>query len=605
MERLYVIKLGSSTVMHHPEVFKEIAELAKSKVRILLVAGGAEAIKAKYESLNRDMPFLQLITGDTVRYCAPAEMPIIREAYHEYILKEVRKNLDEQGLSGFLQCGGENNIVCGKKGGPLKCIKNNKTMIIRDSLFGKYAKCNVDFLQRMLDVFDVVCVTPPIIDGSTYINIDADMLAAHLAVELEAEHLRFVTNTSGILKNIEDPSSIVKDVYQNMKMDFVQGRMKQKVRAADLAVKAGVGDVCISGPSTLEGKTWFWNFEKDDSEFEILNKSVSIPSISHDERVLAEYLQKNVSYPEVTCKVDEVGNIVFQKGNGTKKRLMLLGHIDTVPYVWKPNYDEDSLSARGVVDAKGSFCNFIEMLKQVEVPEDCRLLVVGAVEEEVSSSKGAFYVRDHYEADAVIIGEPSGYENVTLGYYGLCKLKIMITKELEHTAAKDGISGFDKLYEVVRELRDRISSMDEKSISSLISISSFEEKGKQVVYGILNCRISPDVEKDYISNLNLNFDNEVEIEVLRATPGYQSKRNTSLAKAFARSFKMNGMPINYLVKRGTSDMNTLATTWDVPMIAYGPGDSSLDHTMHEKLFYKEVRDSRKVLKNAIEEWFNL
>lgn len=603
MEKLYVIKLGSSTVLNHPEVFEEIADLSKKNVKILLVAGGAEAIARKYESIGREMPFLTLKSGDRVRYCSPSEMPIIREAYHEIILSEIEKQLKKQGLSVFLQCGGENNIVTGKKGGALKCLRNNRTVIVRDSLFGNFYNCNSEFFEKMMQIYKVVCVTPPIIDGDNYINIDADMLAANLAVKLEAQHLRFVTGTSGILRDIEDSSSVVKDVYLGDELSFVKGRMKQKVRAANLAITNGVVDVCIAGPNKLEAKTWFWNFEKNDN-YDILNKAISIPSVSNDEEVYAEYLLKNVKYPGVTSKIDEAGNIVFQKGTGESKKLMLLGHIDTVPYVWKPNFKEEEISARGVVDAKGSFCNFVDMLDKVDVPEDGSLIVIGAVEEEVSSSKGAFYVRDNYKADAVIIGEPSGVDNLTLGYYGLCKLQITITKMAEHTAAKDGISGFDKLYKVVSELRSRVTEIDEKSISSLIHIKSWDDRGKQVVVGTLNFRISPYAEKDYISKVDLNFDEEVKVEVLRSTPGKLCKRNSSIVRAFTRSFKKEGLKVNCIVKKGTSDMNTLSTKWDIPMVAYGPGDSSLDHTIFERLSYKEVEESRRILKNAIEEWFS-
>ncbi|MOA59879.1 acetyl-lysine deacetylase [compost metagenome] len=51
-------------------------------------------------------------------------------------------------------------------------------------------------------------------------------------------------------------------------------------------------------------------------------------------------------------------------------------------------------------------------------------------------------------------------------------------------------------------------------------------------------------------------------------------------------------------------MNTLATTWsDVPMVAYGPGDSNLDHTNDEYLHNKEVESSRAILKDVVVEWF--
>ena len=82
---LYVIKLGSSTIVNHPSIFEEIGRISRRGNKVLLVAGGAEAIRQKYEALSRPMPFLTLPSGDEVRYCSPEEMPYIRDAYHEYI----------------------------------------------------------------------------------------------------------------------------------------------------------------------------------------------------------------------------------------------------------------------------------------------------------------------------------------------------------------------------------------------------------------------------------------------------------------------------------------------------------------------------------------
>ena len=45
-------------------------------------------------------------------------------------------------------------------------------------------------------------------------------------------------------------------------------------------------------------------------------------------------------------------------------------------------------------------------------------------------------------------------------------------------------------------------------------------------------------------------------------------------------------------------MNILAS-WNCPIIAYGPGDSSLDHTSNEHLILDEYNKSIKILKEAI------
>lgn len=606
---LYVIKLGSSTIVNHPEVFDEIERISKRGSRVLIVAGGAEAIRRKYEAISRPMPFLTLASGDEVRYCSPEELPIIRDAYHENILSVIHQQLNGRGLRVYAQLGGDQGLVYGQKAKPIKAIRDHKPVIVRDSYFGQFTGSHTTFLQFALNAFDVVTLTPPIWDPElrSYINIDADVLAAHLAVDLKAHHLRFVTGTEGLLSDIADPHSTIADVYEDDVIQSVQGRMKQKVRAAQLAIREGVGDVQITGAHTLEkgGRTRFWSGKRGSEAFDLLNKVARIPSVSEDEHELARFLLETVRIPSVEGKIDEAGNIVFRKGNG-RHTLLLLGHIDTVPHVWPIRSDNEGLTGRGVVDAKGSFVNFVHMLEDVEVPEQGTLLVIGAVEEEISSSKGAFYVRDHYTADAVIIGEPSGDDSLTLGYYGLFKLQISVRRAQEHTAAKDTVSVADELYQVVSVIRQRVLAIDPQSLSSLIDIQHSHDEGYLTASGTLNFRISPEAGSDYAGKVSLDFNEGVTVEVLRATPGFANPRSDDLVKSFIRSFAKQQRTIRYLKKRGTSDMNTLATTWSgVPMVAYGPGDSSLDHTNEEYLSFKESASARVILREAVSEWFRI
>jgi LysW-gamma-L-lysine carboxypeptidase len=66
-----------------------------------------------------------------------------------------------------------------------------------------------------------------------------------------------------------------------------------------------------------------------------------------------------------------------------------------------------------------------------------------------------------------------------------------------------------------------------------------------------------------------------------ACRAWQSGKNDPCATAFIRAIRDVGGKPGYLRKTGTADMNVVAPIWQCPIIAYGPGDSSLDHTAHE------------------------
>jgi [amino group carrier protein]-lysine/ornithine hydrolase len=61
---------------------------------------------------------------------------------------------------------------------------------------------------------------------------------------------------------------------------------------------------------------------------------------------------------------------------------------------------------------------------------------------------------------------------------------------------------------------------------------------------------------------------------------------------------MRGKP-GYKLKTGTSDMNVVGPVWNCPIVAYGPGDSSLDHTPEEHLSIVEYEQSIQVLADAL------
>lgn len=610
INNLHVIKLGSSTIGKSETIFAEIAALSKQGAKILLISGGADAIERKFADLQKEVQFLTLDNGDQVRYCPPEAMNTIRQAYAEYIFEPVQQQLQAYGLSVLTQCAGDHGWVQGKQGKPLKVRKGDKKVIVRDSLYGSYGSANQQLLTQLLHTYDVVCLSPPIYDPEIgqYINIDADMLAAHLAIALEASHLRFVTSTAGILSDIANPSSTIRDIYPQAEQIVVTGRMKQKLRAAELALDQGIADIAITGPHTLygAGKTWFWRGQHIPPDIELLHQAISIPSVSKDEAVLAQFLQERVSSAEINAEIDPAGNIVLTKGSG-EHTLLLLGHIDTVPYVWQSAVHEQRISGRGSVDAKGSLINFVEVLRTIDVPDHARLVVIGAVEEEVSSSAGAFYVRDHVQADAVIIGEPSGTHNLTLGYYGLLKLKLHVVQKQQHSAGKDSVSSIDKVYQLATHLREIIAQYDPDHLSAIVDIEAENSGGHYSASATLNFRISPQARAGYIEDIHSLEWADSTVEILRNTPGYQNSRKDLLVKSFVRgSSTALAEKLTFLMKKGTSDMNTLATTWtDIPMVAFGPGDASLDHTDQEFLDIEEVRLSRKVLRQSIETWFSL
>ena len=186
---------------------------------------------------------------------------------------------------------------------------------------------------------------------------------------------------------------------------------------------------------------------------ELVRGLVAIPSISRHEAPAAAWLVEQMRAAGYDrAFVDEAGNAVGELGDPSAARtIVLLGHIDTVPgnipVRIEPSGDGEVLFGRGSVDAKGPLATFVAGAARFGASRaresGLRVVVVGAVEEEAATSKGARFIAARFNGttepvpSACIIGEPSHWRRVTLGYKGRLLLDLTADQPMAHTAGPD------------------------------------------------------------------------------------------------------------------------------------------------------------------------
>jgi LysW-gamma-L-lysine carboxypeptidase len=82
---------------------------------------------------------------------------------------------------------------------------------------------------------------------------------------------------------------------------------------------------------------------------------------------------------------------------------------------------------------------------------------------------------------------------------------------------------------------------------------------------------------------------------------WRSERDPLLVRSFLAAIRTIAPDekAGFVVKTGTSDMNVVAPVWDCPIVAYGPGDSSLDHTPNEHLSLDDYWQAVLVLEETL------
>jgi len=333
---------------------------------------------------------------------------------------------------------------------------------------------------------------------------------------------------------------------------------------------------------------------------------VNIRSESGAENELAMYLILRMSQMGFQSQIDDAGNAVGILGDGPNQ-LVFLGHMDTVPGGPEPKLKNGCLHGRGAVDAKGALAAFImSAAKTGEIP-GWQIVIIGAVEEEIPTSKGARFVVSEYTPNYCVIGEPSGWNGVTLGYKGRLVMNYSFTQPQSHPAgpgdspAEHAIHLWNRIQGEISAYNDGIEgvfhAIQGRIPSFHAGINGDDESAEAEFAFRLPPKVSPEEWFQRISRLHPNG---AIVQLMEGIPAFQNDRRSELVKAFGRVIRGQQEKIHYKVKTGTSDMNIVGPEWNCPIVAYGPGDSSLDHTPDEHIRLTEYQLSIDILTEVIE-----
>jgi LysW-gamma-L-lysine carboxypeptidase len=339
------------------------------------------------------------------------------------------------------------------------------------------------------------------------------------------------------------------------------------------------------------------------NEIELLEGLLQRYSPTLHEAEVVNYLVAQMTTLGYVASIDEVGNAVGVLGNGPRT-IMMLGHIDTVPGFIDVRREDDRLYGRGSVDAKGPLACFAAATALAGAREGYRFVVIGAVGEE-GDSRGAQYVRDHYQPDMLIIGEPSSWDRVTLGYKGSAWFEYEVKRTLAHTSAdvesacESAVSFWNRVTAQTQRFNVDRTRMFDQLIPSLRQMHSQSDGFLETARLQFNLRVPQNLNREDVATLIGEVSDHAKVDLVEFTPAYRAEKNTPLVRSFLAAIRQHGGSPTFTVKSGTSDMNLVAPTWRCPTVAYGPGDSDLDHTPNEHILISEYRRSCQILAEVL------
>jgi LysW-gamma-L-lysine carboxypeptidase len=338
----------------------------------------------------------------------------------------------------------------------------------------------------------------------------------------------------------------------------------------------------------------------------LLEGLVRIQSVSGDEALAVRYLVDQMQHLGFDACVDEAGNAVGVMGEG-RPETVLLGHIDTVPGAIPVRIADGRLWGRGTVDAKGPLASFVVAAARAHARGALRgrIVVIGCVEEEAPSSRGAHYVVERYRPDACIVGEPSGSHRATLGYKGTLRIRCHAKAACGH-GAHDRQTAAERVVLMWQQIRNHADQFNQgrklafdQLLPTLIAINSGSDGLHEWAVAEISVRLPLPIEPLALAEQIQTFDESTAIDVLGTAPAFRAERTTPLVRAFTQAIRQHDQQPALVLKTGTADMNIVGPVWGCPIVAYGPGDAALDHTPNEHIVLHEYELAIAVLEQVL------
>ena len=355
---------------------------------------------------------------------------------------------------------------------------------------------------------------------------------------------------------------------------------------------------------TVEGVAQYRPYISDEMAESLLHDLVATPSFSGEEgaaaRLLVDWMMAQGGYDEAF--IDGAGNAVGVIGEGPRM-VVLLGHIDTFGGQPPVRVEGRRLYGRGTVDAKGPLCAFAIAARRANLPRDVRVVVIGAVEEEAPSSRGAHFVVDQYQPEACVIGEPSGWDRITLGYKGNLQMSWSWEGPLAHSAgeaatpAERAFACWAGVQRMAEAHNADCAALFDRLDAALLSVNSEADGLLGRARMRTSFRLPPGLPSAAVAEKLDAGDGD--LRIVSEVEAFAAERDTTVSRALRGAIRAAGGRPRFVHKTGTSDMNIVGPRWGCPIIAYGPGDSALDHTPDEHIDLDEYLRAIDVLRDAL------
>jgi succinyl-diaminopimelate desuccinylase len=323
---------------------------------------------------------------------------------------------------------------------------------------------------------------------------------------------------------------------------------------------------------------------------------VAVPSVSLDEARLAGRVEAELR-AIAGLEVERVGdNVVARTTLDRPLRVVLAGHLDTVPANGNatPRIEDDVLWGLGATDMKGGLAVMLELARSVPTPavDVTWVFYVGEEIASVHNGLGQLF-RDRPDlvsGDVAVLGEPTGGA-IEAGCQGSSRVNVILHGQRAHSArpwmGRNAIHRAGRLLEILAAYEPRRPVLDGCEYREAIEAVAIEggvagNVVPDLVTVTVNLRVAPDrTSAEAVAGLRdmlgavLEADDEV--QVVDVAEGAAPAMTHPLLAALR---DRNDLVVR--AKLGWTDVARFAEA-GIPAVNFGPGDSELAHSADERV----------------------
>lgn len=232
--KIVVIKYGGNAMTNEElkqAVMSDIVLLSLVGIKVVLVHGGGPEINDMLKRLNIESKFI-----NGLRYTDKNTIDVVKMVLSGKVNKELVALLQQHEGKAIGLCGIDGQMLLAEK------IQSDVDL----GYVGKIKKVNTEpILDALNNGYVPVIATVGIgEDGQTY-NINADTASSRIASELGAENLILMTDIAGLLKDKNDPTTLIPSVNVSeipfmKRQGIISGGMIPKIDCCVEAVRRGV-----------------------------------------------------------------------------------------------------------------------------------------------------------------------------------------------------------------------------------------------------------------------------------------------------------------------------------------------------------------------------